>query len=39
MNFGLIACPERMPRAKQFVSELVSAVTTLCEAADRVGNR
>ena len=39
MNFGLIACPKRMPHAKRFVSELVSAVTTLCEAADRVGNR
>jgi diacylglycerol O-acyltransferase len=39
MNFGLIACPQRMPHAERFVSDLVSAVTTLCEAADRVGNR
>ncbi len=39
MNLGLIACPRLMPAADRFVADVASAVTTLCDAADRAGNR
>ena len=36
MDLGLISCPRRMPEAAIFVADLVRAVGTLCEAAQRV---